>query len=306
MNRLEGLIAATFTPMWHDGGLDMSGIGPMVERLIASGVNGLYVNGSTGQGPSLTSAERQATASGFVDAVDGRVPVIVQVGHESVGEAIELARHAVQIGADAISAVPPTYYPIDSLNTLTETIAPIAEASADRPFYYYHIPRLSGVDLPMTEWLATVGDRIPNLAGVKYTAPDAEAFGRCLKATEGRFDLLWGLDEMLIDGLRVGARGAIGSTYNFAAPLYRKLIDAFDQGDEAEAERLQGQSRAMVDVIVEHGGLGVQKTIMSLAAFDCGPSRWPVRSPAGDEIDEIRTKLAAVGFFDFCSQEAGT
>jgi N-acetylneuraminate lyase len=306
MNRLEGLIAATFTPMHDDGRVNLTGIRSMVERLIASGVNGLYVNGSTGQGPSLTTSERRATAERFIEMAAGRLPVVVQVGHESVAEAVALAHHAVSIGADAISAVPPTYYPIDSMQTLTETIAPIAEASMDRPFYYYHIPRLSGVDLSMVDWLQSLGDRIPNLAGVKFTATDTDDFARCLQVTEGRFELLWGVDEMLLEGLRAGAKGAIGSTYNFAAPLYQKLIDAYERADQEQAQVLQDQACKMVDVIAEHGGLGVQKTMMALAGAACGPSRWPVRTLGSDEEHDVQLKLEAIGFFEFCGAEAGT
>ena len=115
MLKLEGLIAATFTPMNSDGSLALSRVAPMVDRLISDGVSGLYVCGSTGEGPSLSTQERFEVAASFVSASRGRVPVVVQVGHNSLAEAATLAAHAERIGAQAISATPPSYFPLTKL-----------------------------------------------------------------------------------------------------------------------------------------------------------------------------------------------
>ena len=110
MENLSGLIAATFTPMKEDGRLDLAKIPNVVEKLISEGINGLYVCGGTGEGASLTSDERKATANAFIQAASGRVPVIVQVGHNSLFEAQQLATHAARTGASAISAITPTFF----------------------------------------------------------------------------------------------------------------------------------------------------------------------------------------------------
>ena len=104
--RLEGLIAATFTPIDGSGSVNLGAVAPMVDQLIAEGVTGLYVCGSTGEGLSLTGAERREVAAAFIEAADGRVPVVVQVGHNSLAEAAQLADHARQAGADVISDYP--------------------------------------------------------------------------------------------------------------------------------------------------------------------------------------------------------
>ena len=106
--RLRGLIAAGFTPLHADGSLDLDRIGPMVEQLLDDGVEGIYAVGSTGEGVSLTTAERREVAAAYVSAVGGRCPVVIQVGHNSLAEARGLAAHARRIGATAISATPPT------------------------------------------------------------------------------------------------------------------------------------------------------------------------------------------------------
>ena len=116
--RVSGLIPAVFTPMRPNGDVDLDQIPAITDQLINEGVSGLYVCGSTGEGPSLTREERMAVAEAYVRAAAGRVPVLVQVGHNSIREAQLLAEHAQTIGADAISAVPPSYFSVASLDNL--------------------------------------------------------------------------------------------------------------------------------------------------------------------------------------------
>jgi N-acetylneuraminate lyase len=297
--RLSGLVAATFTPMLPDGSLNLSMAKPVVDHLIASGVSGLYVCGSTGEGPLLTNDERKATAAAYVESAARRLPVVVQVGHSSIVEARQLAEHAQQIGADATSAVAPYYFKPNSVNVLVDCLAEIAGGAPKLPFYYYHIPELSGVHVDPVELLACVSARVPNFAGIKYTAPMMDEYQTLLAAEDGRFCILFGRDEMLLSGLAVGAPGAVGSTYNFAAPLYRRVMAAFERGDVNEARRCQGLAVAMVRAILRyrcHAGL---KAMMGLLGLDCGPNRLPVVALKADEIANMRRELEALGFFDW-------
>ena len=225
--RLTGLVAATFTPMHSDGSLNLQMATPVVDRLLQEGIGGFYVVGSTGEGVSLTGEERRAAAEAFVKAAAGRAPVIVQVGHNSVVEARQLASHAQSIGATAISAVPPSYFKIDSVETLVATMAEVAGGAAQTPFYYYHVPHLTGAALNMLDFLRLAGERIPTFAGIKFTSPTLYELQACLTFAGGAYDILHGVDEMLLAGLAMGARGAVGSTYNFAAPLYQRILKAF-------------------------------------------------------------------------------
>ena len=142
--RLDGLVAATYTPLDDDGTVNASVAGPIVEHLLGSGINGLYVCGSTGEGMSLSSDERRAVAKAYVQAADGRVPVIIQVGHNSLSEARHLAEHAQEIGADVLSATCPSYFKVSDVTTLVDCMAEVASAAPELPFYYYHIPALTG------------------------------------------------------------------------------------------------------------------------------------------------------------------
>jgi N-acetylneuraminate lyase len=297
--QLTGLIAATFTPMHDDSTLNLNAVEPMVKHLLREGVGGLYVVGSTGEGVSLTGHERRATAEAFVAAADGQVPVVVQVGHNSLTEARQLATHAQQIGATAISAVPPSYFKIDSVETLVSCMAEIACVASSIPFYYYHVPHLTGCGISMLDFLRLAGEQIPTLAGIKYTATTINEMQACIEFGNGQFEILHGVDEMLLSGLAVGVGGAVGSTYNYAAPLYRRIIQAFTRGDLEEARFWQGRVAEMVRVILQYRSLAGQKAVMAMIGLDCGPTRLPVRYLTEQEQDELRQKLTTIGYYDW-------
>ncbi|HEY8916795.1 MAG TPA: dihydrodipicolinate synthase family protein, partial [Chitinophaga sp.] len=168
--RIQGLIAATFSTFNEDGSLDLSLIPGLVERLISEGVQGVFICGTNGEGPNLTTEERMTIAEAYVKAVNKRCLVLVHVGHPSIAEARKLAMHAKKIGADAISAVAAFYFKPVSVSNLVDCMAEIAAAAPDMPFYYYHIPVITGMGIDMLEFLRLAEGKIPNLAGIKYTA----------------------------------------------------------------------------------------------------------------------------------------
>jgi N-acetylneuraminate lyase len=297
--RLTGLIAATYTPMRTDGSLRLEQAPAMVDRLLNDGVSGLYVCGSTGEGMSLTSDERRGVAQAFTTAADGRMPVIIQVGHNSLADARQLAAHAQQIGADAISATCPSYFKVNTAQALVDCMAEVAAGAPDLPFYYYHIPALTGSPIDMVEFLQQAVERIPNLVGLKYTAPTVHDYQSCLLHDDGRFDVLWGVDEMLLSALVIGTRGGVGSTYNIAAPLYRAIITAFESGDLAEAARLQALSVELVRTLCKYPFHSAMKAVLKMLGNDVGVCRLPHPLLSADDIDALRTDLDTVGFFQW-------
>jgi len=298
-SRLTGLVAAGFTPLKLDGSLNLDQVGPVTELLIRDGVRALFVCGSTGEGPLLTVAERRETAKAYVQAAAGRIPVIVHVGHSSPAEARDLAAHAQQIEAQAISAVAPWYFKPSSVDVLVDCLAEIAGGAPALPFYYYHIPALTGVGLDMLELLRRAPSRIANFAGIKYTAPTVDEYQSLVDFEGGRFEVLFGRDEMLLSSLCVGAQGAIGSTYNFAAPLYCRLIEAFRRGDMAEARLCQARSVAMIQVLLRSQGLSAFKSMIRLLGVDLGPVRKPLVSIDNKELARLEKELSAIGYFDW-------
>ena len=196
----------------------------------------------------------------------------------------------------AISTLAPSYFKPPTLAHLIDWCASIAAEAPELPFYYYDIPTMSGVSFPVDRFLVEAPARIPNLAGVKFTNLDLISYRRCLDAAGDRFDLPWGTDEALLAALATGARGAVGSTYNWAPQLYTELTDAFTRGDLAEARRLQSISIAMVDAIAATGFMGTAKALMSRLGVPVGPARAPLGNPTAAQIDALFSRLDDLGF----------
>ena len=146
----------------------------------------------------------------------------------------------------------------------------------------------------------TASAKIPSLAGVKFSHTAVFDMQAALAVDEGRYNLLFGSDEMLLSGLCGGAHGAVGSTYNFAAPLYNRIIAAYTACDMPTAQRLQAHAVEMVNVLVRHGGLPAIKAVMSFLDLDCGPVRLPLvaLTPAEQQAlhqDSRRHQLLRLG-----------
>ena len=139
---------------------------------------------------------------------------------------------------------------------------------------------MTGVGLPMHEFLREASGRIPNLAGIKFTHADLDHFASCVNFDNGRFDILFGRGEKLLDGLEHGAKGAVGSTYNFAANLYLSIIQHYRSGNIVTARQLQARAVAIIDAIHASGcGTGSLKAAMNRYVLGCGPARLPLRNP---------------------------
>ena len=299
---LHGLIAAPFTPFRSDGELALDVIPRQAALLAHNGVSGAFVCGTTGEGHSLTVDERQRVVEAWRKATPASVKLVVHVGHLSLGESCKLAQHAAANGADAIATIAPSFFKPAGTAELVAWCQKVASAAPYLPFYYYHMPAMTGVNIPVAEFLAAAHGKIPNLAGIKFTHENLMDYGRSGAVADGRYSMLFGRDEILLAGLSLGAAGAVGSTYNFAAPLFHKIVKAFDAGDIAGARKEQARAQEFIDVLHNHGGLSAGKAIMNLIGVDCGPVRLPLRSLTPDQASHLKTELQAIGFFEYCSK----
>jgi N-acetylneuraminate lyase len=293
-----GFVAATFTACHADGGINLGAIEAQAADLVRQRLRGAFVCGTTGESASLTTAERMAVAGRWSEVAKPDLEVIVHVGHTSLGDARALAAHAERIGAAGIAAVPPFYFRPRTVAELVDFSARIAAAAPRTPFYYYHIPALTGVALPMAEFLPAAMAAIPTLAGVKFTDEDLADYARCLELADGRYEIFFGRDEILLAALGLGARSGVGTTYNFAAPLLRRMYEAFAQGDLDEARRWQAGANRMIDTAVAHGGIPAFKTMTRWLGIDCGPCRPPLVSLDEDHAARLRSDLERIGFFE--------
>ncbi|MBI5768620.1 MAG: dihydrodipicolinate synthase family protein [Verrucomicrobia bacterium] len=302
--QLPGLVAAPFTPFRADGEIAFEVIGRQARTLAANGVIGAFVCGTTGEGASMTGEERRRVMEAWVAARPAGLKIIAHVGHTSAGEAGALARHAQEIGADAIATVAPSFFKPPGQPELVGWCAQVAAGAPKLPFFYYHIPSMTSVTLPAAAFLAEAKSKIPTLAGIKFTYEDLEDYQAARKLGGDDYQVLFGRDEILLTGLQAGATGAVGSTYNYAAPLYIRIMKAFAAGDLETAKREQAKSRAFIDIMNRFGGQPAGKAIMKLVGLDCGPVRLPMRALTAAQEAALRAELLAIGFFDYASKVA--
>ena len=151
----------------------------------------------------------------------------------------------------------------------------------------------------MPDFLVQGREAIPNLAGLKFTNPDLMAYQCCLRANQGAFDVPWGCDEILLAALAMGATGAVGSTYNFAAPIYNRLIAAFAAGDLQAARSEQFRAVQMIQILVRYGFIAATKSVMGMLGINVGPARLPHAPITSEQSSALQADLESVGFFDW-------
>ena len=298
MFKLSGLIPAVFTPFDKTGAINFSQIQPYADKLIAEGAYGVFVCGSTGECTSMTVAERKSVLEAWTKAVAGRILIIAHVGGTCQADCIELARHAAGLGGGRCRRHRRPVLPQTRLGRRTGGLLQ-THRRCMRTAALLRLPHSldDGHNLPMIDFLKNGSKEIPNLNGIKFTSNNFMEMIECIRFDGGRFDILNGFDEMLLCGMAVGARGGVGSTYNYSLRTYQNIYDAFMAGDLEQARAAQQESVDIVHVIINHGG-GIRggKASMKLVGIDCGDCRLPLAPYTEAEIARLDEELRAIGF----------
>jgi len=294
MTRFTGVWPALVTPLTEDDHINVAVTRQLVEALIAAGVGGLYVCGSTGEGVLLPAAERKHMAETVIEQANGRVPVAVHAGALTTADTVDLAIHAEKVGADGVSAVPPFYYKVD-LQGIKEHYESIAR-SCSLPLYLYYIPSTTDVTLTARQLWELC--QIPNVKGYKHSSSDLYLLQQVLSLSGGTLNVLSGPDGLFLSCLTMGVDGAIGSTYNLLPRHFIKLSEAFHDGDIETARTLQRQANRVIHALHRHDWLPALKEAMRLIGFDCGYCRRPLRRLSETEAIALRTDLDEAGLWD--------
>ncbi len=287
----KGLIAATVTPMDKHGNVNIPAIVPYAEYLIEEGIDGVFICGSTGESLLLDTDERKQVAEAWMKYA-GRLKILVHVGSTSYKIAADLAKHSEEIGVDAISAMGPCFLPPSTVKELLEFNKIIAASAPSTPYYYYHIPTISGVRIDMLDFLTEAKGNIPTLNGIKYTSYNTMEMQECIEFDNKSYDILHGHDETLLNGLLLGATGGIGTTYNITAPLYKRLLENFYKGNMKEAVALQSEAVGFIRVLLKYVNsiVGI-KAMLNILGIDCGPCRLPLRNLTKAEMKNLEDEL---------------
>lgn len=285
--KLRGLIAAPFTPFKANGEVNYDMIPLQAESLIRQGVSGAYVSGTTGEGVSCSVAERIEVMEAWNAASHGRLKLIIHTGALSLTDIRELGRHAQKLGVFATSIVPPTYFKPGTIAQLVEFCRIAASATPNLPFYYYHT-MLTAPNLPMVDFLKAADGVIPNLAGIKFNCHNLYEYQNCRRLFNGKYDIVFGVDEFFAGALALGAEGFIGSTYNYGAKLYFRIWDEFKKGDWSAVRSDMDKVCTGIDLLVQHGGVAAGKALMGIQGIECGNPRPPLLALPPETIRDIR------------------
>lgn len=298
--RLHGLVTATHTPFHSDGSLNLVAVEAQCAHLLKWKVTTVFIGGTTGESSSLTLTERLALAERWLAVAKGTaMRVVVHAGSNCLADATALAAQAEKLGAAAVAAVAPCYFKPRALDVLIACAAEVARAAPATPFYHYDIPAMTGFSFSMPDFLDQAAARIPNLGGLKFTNPDLMAYQQCLHTDGGAWDLPFGVDEHLLGALAMGARGAVGSGFNFAAPLYQRLLAAFARGDMAAAREEQLRGVRLIELFAGYGYMAAAKATMEMLGVEVGPPRLPHARLTTEQIAQLRRGLETLGFFDW-------
>eukprot|EP00467_Chlorarachnion_reptans_P019763 CAMPEP_0114516654 /NCGR_PEP_ID=MMETSP0109-20121206/17446_1 /TAXON_ID=29199 /ORGANISM="Chlorarachnion reptans, Strain CCCM449" /LENGTH=349 /DNA_ID=CAMNT_0001697063 /DNA_START=48 /DNA_END=1097 /DNA_ORIENTATION=+ len=282
--RVDGLITAVFTPFDTNGDLDLAKVADQAAWLNATGVQ---VAGTTGESLKLTADERKSVLEEWERvAPKYGISLIAHVGAESTRNAQDLARHAAEHGVKAIAWMPPSFFRPASTKALALTMKSVADVVPNFPVYFYHIPSMTNVAfndgmLGLAQAAEDVG--MQNFAGVKYTGlytyPGLMDAGLLHNYADGKYDVMSGREDMMIECLSLGIHGFVGSQFNVVGDLFNELKAAFDRGNLTVARNLQQLGSSFIKAWQSsvESGMDGNKNVFNVmkGGVSVGPSRLP-------------------------------
>ena len=287
---LHGSLVALVTPMRSDGGLDEDAYARLIEWQIAEGTNGLVPVGTTGESPTLTHDEHKRIVELAIRTAAGRIPVMAGAGSNSTAEAIALARHAKQAGADAALVVTP-YYNKPTQEGLYRHYMAIAD-SVDIPIYIYNIPGRSVIDMSV-ETMARLAAH-QNIVGVKDATANLTRPLHTTAACGPGFVQLSGEDHTVLAFLASSGNGCISVTANIAPRLCAQMHAAWEAGEFRKAMDIQSRLVPLHDAMFVESNPGPVKYAASLLGFGSAFCRLPLAPIGPSSADRVRAAMAGL------------
>lgn len=301
IERIEGLISAPFTPLDSSNSVDFNTIDKYGKFLKRNGVKGVFICGTSGEGVSLSDDDRKKLTIEWKKHCSTDFKLIVHVGHTSLKTTINLAEHAESVGVTGISSMAPIFFKPTNLKDLVLYCKQIAASAPNTPFYYYHIPGMTGVNFSMYDFLELASKEIPTLAGIKFTNEDIRDLSLALNFEDGKYDILWGVDDTMTSALSVGCRGFIGSTFNYAPNKYQQVLDNYTSGNISKAASAQLEMNKIVKVLIDSPlpPIATQRILIEQAGMDCGTGDTAKLYPDYNELSrQVIDHLKSTTFYD--------
>jgi 4-hydroxy-tetrahydrodipicolinate synthase len=285
------MLTAMVTPMTADGAVDYDGAARLAAYLVDEMRNdGLVISGTTGESPTTSDAEKDRLLRAVIEAVGDRASVLAGVGTNDTAHTIELARQAERAGADGQLVVTP-YYSKPPQDGLYAHFTAVADATG-LPVLLYDIPGRTGVPIATTTMLRLAEH--PRIVGVKDAKEDVTAMSAVL-AARPEFVYYCGTDMVNLPWLALGAAGFVSVVGHVAGDRLHEMIDAHAAGDVARARAIHYELLPVYTGIFRNQGVIMTKAALSLLGLPGGPVRGPLANASRDEIEMLRTDLAAGG-----------
>lgn len=289
--KVKGCVAAPFTPFHENGDINFTKFGESADYFSNNHIPYAFVNGTVGEGMSMTVNERKESGEAWVKAAKGKVKIILHVGANNIRDSQELARHASSIGVDAIASICPSFFKPANEEIVTECLSEIAGAAPDLPFFYYSIDFLTGINVDPSKILQRAKDKVPNLVGVKHTSKEVRKVYNSTLVDPSRFQILMGTESEFLPYFSLGIDVPV--TVPYMGTLFHKLKTAYDSGDKNTALATQIRMFELDALRQKYGaGIEVAKAMFDImSGIDVGPVRLPITKLTKDKYDSLKSDL---------------
>ncbi len=283
VEKFKGIYVAMYSAYDDNGNVDRERVKKLARYYVGKGVKGLYVGGSSGEGLLQNEEERKAVLEAVMEEVRGELTIIVHIGANSTVESIRLAKHAEEMGADAVSSIPGVYYGLSPQMVKAHWQGMID--STELPFIIYHIPQTTKFNLPLDLFKEMAAQE--KVVGLKCSSESTYELQQFKAAGGEDFVIFNGPDEQFIAGRTIGADGGIGGTYGVMPELFVALDRYIQNGEVKKARKLQDEVNEIIKQLLSVGSLyGATKYILSLRGVETGSPRLPMLPITCDEVKE--------------------
>ena len=257
---------------------------------LSEGYTGFYLTGSTGEGPILPASTRKSIVEAVKGATGDRGKIIVHVGDVNIDTACDLAKHAEEAGADAISSVPPFFFRYNDAE-ITDYYKALSD-SCGLPIMMYASPYTSSMQVDQVDKLMN----IPNMIGLKWTSHDYFTMHRIKELRGGNINIINGADECLLCGLNMGADGGIGACYNMMPKLFQQVYDYFKAGNIAAAQEAQFKANKVIELLLKFGVISGIKDALNWIGFNVGNLARPQKGLTDEAREAFHAELKALNY----------
>ena len=288
ITKYQGIIPAFYACYDDNGEISPERVEALIRHLIAKGVKGVYVGGSSGECIYQSVADRKLVLEHVMKAAEGKLTVIAHVACNNTADSKELAAHAESLGVDAIAAIPPIYFHLPEY-AIAKYWNDISAAAPNTDFVIYNIPQLAGVAL--TQSLFAEMRKNPNVIGVKNSSMPVQDIQMFKQAAGPDYIIFNGPDEQFMSGRVIGAEGAIGGTYGVMPELYLKLDDYVKAGEMEKAREIQYACDEIIyKMCSAHGNMyAVIKAILKInEGLELGGVREPLPALIDADMDIVK------------------